>query len=80
MKKKIGIAMIVVILIALVGLSSNLFETNQAGHFQVKQAIITGTVTVRTMPGMYWQGLGRIIGYKNVATIGFGKEKGERQY
>lgn len=77
MKKKIGIVMIVIAAVLLITLSGRLLETNQAGHFQIKQAIVTGTITVRTTPGMYWQGLGRIIPYKNVATIGFGREKGE---
>jgi hypothetical protein len=58
-------------------MAGSLFENNEAGHFQVKQAFITGNMTVRTTEGTYWQGLGKITTYKNVATIGFGREKGE---
>lgn len=75
--KKISIVALAIGLITLLVLSGNLIETNKAGHFQVKQAWITGIITVRTAPGTYWQGFGKITEYKNVATVGFGREKGE---
>ena len=63
-----------VMLIVLVMLSSGLFETNQAGHFQIKQAALSGKLTARFQPGIYVQNFGDIETYKNVAAVGFGKE------
>jgi len=74
MKKfgKAGIVLLVVFVIAGI-----LFQTNKAGHFQVKQAFITGKITTRVLAGTYWQGFGKISDFKNVATIGYGNSKGE---
>ena len=58
-------------------LSSSLFETNQAGNFQIKQAMFTGKMSIRFEPGTYLQSFGDIHTYKNVATVGFGREIGE---
>jgi len=51
--------------------SSSLVETNQAGYVQVKQAAITGTLTVRSDPGMYAQMFGGIHTYKEASTYHF---------
>ncbi len=76
--KKLFIALPFVLLaIVLIAMAGSLFENNESGHFQVKQAFITGDMSVRTQEGTYWQGLGKITTYKNVATIGFGREMGE---
>ena len=40
-----------------------LFETNHPGFFQVKQAAITGNMSVRMNPGMYAQSFGSIWDY-----------------
>lgn len=56
---------------------SSVIETNSAGFFQVKQAAITGDLTVRFDAGTYGQWFGNISTYKNVATVGFGRQKGE---
>lgn len=59
---------------------TQIFETNQAGHFQIKQAAVTGKMSVRMEPGLYGQMFGDIWTYKQVATVGFGKEEeGEGQ-
>jgi regulator of protease activity HflC (stomatin/prohibitin superfamily) len=43
--------------------SGKLFETNTFGNYQVKQAAVTGDVSVRSEPGLYWQGFGSITTY-----------------
>lgn len=56
---------------------SSIIETNSAGFFQVKQAAISGDLTVRFDAGTYGQWFGNISTYKNVATVGFGRQNGE---
>jgi hypothetical protein len=51
----------------------SILETNRAGYFQVKQAAISGKMTVRFHPGTYFQNFGTISDYKNVATVGIGE-------
>lgn len=68
----LGIAFAVSAVI-LVILSRGIFETNQAGYFQVKQAAFTGKMTVRLNAGTYMQNFGDISTYKNVATVGIGE-------
>jgi hypothetical protein len=75
-KKVIAIAFAVLAIIFLV-LARGIFQTNDAGYFQVKQAAITGTMTVRFEAGTYGQWFGNISEYKNVATVGVGTHKGE---
>ena len=49
----------------------SLAETNQAGYVQVKQAAVSGTLTVRSDPGMYGQFFGTIHTYKEASTFYF---------
>jgi hypothetical protein len=67
-----GVLALIVILLA-----GSIFETNKAGFFQIKQAFITGKMSVRFNPGTYGQWFGNISDYRNVATVGIGKQKGE---
>ena len=53
--KKIVIVMIVAASILFLSLLGNIVETNMAGQFQIKQAAISGEMSVRFEPGMYWQ-------------------------
>lgn len=76
LRSKLLITLAVLLLLGAAA-SSRLIETNQSGHFQVKQQWITGEMTVITNEGTYWQGNGTITDYKRVATIGFGGEVGE---
>ena len=71
-KKVFAIAFGVLAIIMLVMMGS-ILETNTAGYFQVKQAAVTGTMTVRFNPGTYFQWFGTISDYKNVATVGIGE-------
>jgi len=75
-KKIVAIAFAVLAIIFLV-MARSLFQTNDAGYFQVKQAAITGDMSVRFDAGTYGQWFGTISEYKNVATVGIGTHKGE---
>lgn len=46
-----------------------LVETNYAGNWQVKQAAVTGDLSVRANSGLYWQGWGEIETYPNTYTL-----------
>ncbi len=54
------------VLATLIGLMllGQIFETNMAGHIQVKQAAGSGKMTVISEPGVYLQGFGTITTYK----------------
>jgi len=56
---------------------SRLFVTNDQGYYQVKQAFITGKMSVRMSPGTYGQNFGTITTYKANATVGFGSQEGD---
>ncbi len=77
MKTKIIAVVFGLIVVGLVAMMSSIIETNEAGYFQVKQAIITGDLTTRISSGTYLQNFGDITTYKNVATVGIGTEQGE---
>lgn len=66
-----------VIAIMFLVLARGIFQTNEAGFFQVKQAAITGKMSVKFDAGTYFQWFGTISEYKNVATVGVGTHKGE---
>jgi len=66
----IGFAILALIFIFMLG---SIIETNKAGYFQVKQAAISGDMSVRFNAGTYWQWFGNINTYKNVATVGLGE-------
>jgi hypothetical protein len=75
-KKIFAIAFGVLAIIFLV-LARGIFETNEAGYFQVRQAAFTGNMTVRFNAGTYWQLFGNVTEYKNVTTCGIGNHKGD---
>jgi len=75
-KKVLAIAFAILAILFLV-LARGIFQTNDAGYFQVKQAAISGNMTVRFDAGTYFQWFGNISEYKNVATVGIGTHKGE---
>lgn len=58
-------------------LSPMLVETNSSGYFTVKQAAGSGTMSVMTDPGMFWQMFGDIWRYKQSDIIHFSKHEGE---
>jgi hypothetical protein len=54
-KKIITLVFTVFIVIMMIALSGQIFETNKAGHFQVKQAALSGDMSVRLESGTYLQ-------------------------
>lgn len=76
-KRKIFAIAFAILAILFVILLGRLIETNDQGHYQVKQAFISGKMTARMTPGTYGQWLGNISTYRAVATVGFGEQKGE---
>jgi len=75
-KKIVAIAFAVLAVVFLV-LARGIFQTNDAGWFQVKQAALTGNMSVRQSAGTYFQWFGTITEYKNVTTCGIGSHKGD---
>lgn len=70
-------AVLAIVALVLITFSGRIFETNEDGYFQIKQAFWVGTMSVRSEAGTYQQNFGKIWTYKNVATVGFGKEVGD---
>lgn len=64
----------IVFLLVAVFLGGKMFETNMAGFYQVKQAAISGGMSCRFEPGMYWQGFGEITTYPEADTYYFTKD------
>lgn len=50
--------------VALMLFSAQIVETNKAENYQVKQAAISGELTIRAEPGMYMQNFGSITTYR----------------
>jgi len=76
-KSKISMFFLAILFVVLLIFAGSIFETNDEGFFQIKQAAFTGEMSVRNNPGMYMQNFGSIFTYKQVATIGIGDQKGE---
>lgn len=62
--KQIFTAVSAVAIIFTLALAGSLFETNNAGYVQVKQAAGSGEMSVRTSPGVYAQMFATITEYK----------------
>lgn len=62
-RKEFSLIILSVLIILVVVFSGWIFETNTFGYYQVKQAAITGNVTVRNDPGVYLQWFGNIYTY-----------------
>lgn len=73
--KQVFLAVVVIALIATLALSTMLFETNDAGYVQVKQASGTGTMSVRVEPGVYPQMFANITTYKVSDIYDFNDEQ-----
>jgi len=76
-KSKITLVFLGIGFIVLLFCLGSIVETNNEGYFQVKQAALSGDMSVRLSPGLYFQNFGTIWTYKRVATVGFGEQKGE---
>ena len=66
--------------VVLVVCSAHLFETNQFGNYQVKQAAVSGKITVKNDAGLYWQGFGSITTYPVSEDIDFESENLEVRF
>lgn len=66
--------------VVVICLSGSLVETNQFGNYQIKQAAVTGNISVRNEPGLYWQGFGSIETYPVSEDIDFETEKLEVRF
>lgn len=76
--RKIGI--ITVALVAIITLLSTvgqIVETNDEGYYQVKQAAISGEMSVRNQAGTYSQGFGNITTYQVSDMYYFSKHEGD---
>lgn len=60
--------------------SAQLFETNQFGNYQIKQAAVTGDITVKNDAGLYWQGFGSITTYPVSEDVDFETENLEVRF
>ena len=74
-RSRIMIIIVFVVGILLLIFAARLFETNNQGEYQVKQAFISGTMTARMVPGTYGQWLGMIETYRANTTVGFGQDQ-----
>lgn len=72
-KQFVGIFGLIAVVV-LVWLSGSLFQTNKFGNYQIKQAAMTGTISVRNEPGFYWQGGGSIVTYPVSEDVNFETE------
>lgn len=61
--KKISLIILAAIALVVIVSIGQLVHTNNTGHVQVKQAAITGTMSVRNTPGTYFQLFGTITDY-----------------
>lgn len=76
--KLIGLAVVgLFLIIGLLTAGKQIFETNDAGFFQIKQAALSGEMTVVADPGTYYQGFGNITTYKISDEYYFSKTEGE---
>lgn len=73
---KIAILASVITLVLVLILGESLIENNDASYIKIKQAL-DGTLTVRTKPGIFWQGFGDITRYSKSKILWFSKEKYE---
>ena len=70
----VGLVLFVSVLI----LGDKLWENNDAPYIKIKQAL-DGTLTVRTQPGIFWQGFGDITKYQKSKIIWFSHDVKEGQ-
>ncbi|MDX1470231.1 MAG: SPFH domain-containing protein [Flavobacteriaceae bacterium] len=76
--KKVGILAVVLVgAVTILSLSSQIFETNSKGYYQIKQAAVSGEMTVINEPGMYTQLFGDIHTYKISDTFFFDGREGQ---
>lgn len=76
--RKVGIITLgLVALVLIFSLTGSLVETNNSGYYQIKQAAGSGAMTVKSTPGMYWQGFGDITTYQISDMYYFSDQDGD---
>ena len=80
-KKVVTIAAVLIIVLLGLSLSSGLFETVKKGTYQIKQAAVTGTMSVKMTPGLWLQLFGDIQTWPKAETFYFTADvvEGERR-
>lgn len=73
-KQVFAVGATIVALLVVTLFAGSIFETNEAGYVQVKQAFYWGDLTVRSEPGTYGQMFGTIHTYKEASTFHFTKD------
>lgn len=69
---KLKTGAIIAFVLTLIGVAigyNTLFETNERGHYQIKQAAFTGTMTARMVPGTYGKWFGDIDTWDKAETF-----------
>jgi len=74
-RKLILLGSLVIGAFTILALGGNLVETNNSGFYQVKQAFLSGDMSVRNDPGTYAQMLGTITEYPLSTTVSFSDTK-----
>lgn len=54
-------------------ISGSIFETNNSGYYKVKQAAVSGDLSIHSQPGMFMQMFGDITEYPNTGDFHFSK-------
>ena len=76
--KLIGLATVALMLVLTVAsVGKQIFETNNAGFYQIKQASLTGEMTVIADPGTYLQMFANITTYQISDVYYFSKTEGD---
>ena len=71
MARQFSIALLIILIGLGVVFSNQILETNRRGQYQIKQAAITGAMSVRLEPGMYGQWFGDIDTWNKAETFYF---------
>ena len=74
-KKMLGIVVAVAIVLFVVLGAGNIWHKNTFGKYQIKQAFISGEMSIRNEPGTYVQGWGDITEYSKGNMLYFSKDK-----
>lgn len=61
MKKILSIVLVVVLSLVVVISAGSIVETVPTGHYQIKQAAVTGQLTAKMSPGLWFQNFGDIF-------------------
>lgn len=65
------------ILLVLIFSAGSMFETVPAGYYQIKQAAVSGKLTAKMTPGLWWQNFGDIYQFPTSETFFFTKDNKE---